>query len=292
MTRGWKESISEDLLRGLLGMSVCAAAGLTGAIFVYMMLLAVPVFSHGHGLSILLQDWAPLHGRFGIRPMIGASLLLSFCVLVLAVPISLGCAAFVSVFAPRLLSRLVRGWIHVMTGVPTVIYGFVGVFVLVPWIRNVFEAGSGRCLLSAVLMLTLMVTPTMALFFIDAMESIPKEYGLAASALGAGPAQRLLYVILPWARPGLVTGILLAFGRAFGDTLISLMLAGNAAVFPSNLLQSARTLTAHIALVIAADFHSLEFASIFACGVAVYAVNAGVAMAAWKIRSRAKGIEP
>lgn len=273
-------------VRMVLAMAVVTAAVLTGAIFVYMLVLAFPLFTHGHVLPVLTQDWAPLEGRYGIRPMIGASLGLAFGALALAVPVSLGCAAFITLLGRPNQGLFVRRFVQTMTGIPTVVYGFVGVFLVVPAVRDAFHAGSGRCLLSAILVLALMITPTMVLFFVDAMESVPKEYVLAASALGAGPAEKFLWVVLPCARAGLITGVLLAFGRAFGDTLISLMLAGNAAVFPSGLFHSVRTLTAHIALVIAADFQSLEFASIFACGLVLYAVNAAVALVAWNLRSR------
>lgn len=279
-------SRSERAARMILGAAVITAAVLTGAIFVYMLVLSFPLFAHGQVFRVLIQDWAPLQGRYGIRPMIGASLALSSGALVLAIPASLGCAAFVTIFGRPKPAFFVRRFVQTMTSIPTVVYGFVGVFLVVPTVRDLFQAGSGRCLLSALLVLALMITPTMVLFFIDAMESVPKEYVLAASALGAGPGEKFLWVVLPCARAGLITGVLLAFGRAFGDTLISLMLAGNAAVFPSSLFHSARTLTAHIALVIAADFQSLEFASIFVCGVVLYAVNAAVALAAWSLRSR------
>uniref|UniRef100_A0A832EI21 ABC transporter permease subunit n=1 Tax=Desulfacinum infernum TaxID=35837 RepID=A0A832EI21_9BACT len=286
MKRRDEGSRSERAARLVLGAAVVTAAALTGAIFLYMVVLAFPLFAHGHVFRVLTQDWAPLQGRYGIRPMIAASLALSFGALALAIPISLGCAAFVTMLGRPKPALFVRRFVQTMTGIPTVVYGFVGVFLVVPAVRDVFQAGSGRCLLSAILVLALMITPTMVLFFIDAMESVPKEYVLAASALGAGPAEKFLWIVLPCARVGLITGVLLAFGRAFGDTLVSLMLAGNAAVFPSNLFHSVRTLTAHIALVIAADFQSLEFASIFACGVVLYTVNAAVALVAWNLRSR------
>lgn len=286
MTHRDEGSWSERAVRMFLEVAVLMAAGLTGAIFIYMLVLAFPIFTHGHVLRVLTQDWAPLQGRYGIMPMLGASLALSLGSLALAIPVSLGCAAFVATLGRPGPAGFVRRWVQAMTSVPTVVYGFVGVFLVVPAVRDFFQAGSGRCLLSAMLVLALMITPTMVLFFVDAMESVPKEYVLAASALGAGSAEKFLWVVLPCARTGLIAGILLAFGRAFGDTLISLMLAGNAAVFPASLFQSVRTLTAHIALVIAADFQSLEFASIFACGVVLYAVNAVAAVGAWNIRAR------
>ena len=157
-----------------------------------------------------------------------------------------------------------------MTGIPTVIYGFVGIFLLVPLIREFFRDGSGMCILTAALMLGVLIAPTMILFFCDSFDRVPRSYIDAADSLGANRVQTLLYVILPSARKGIVIGVLLAFGRAVGDTLVSLMIAGNSIAEPESLLDSVRTLTAHIALVIAADYESPEFRSIFACGLVLY----------------------
>jgi phosphate transport system permease protein len=156
-----------------------------------------------------------------------------------------------------------------MTGIPTVIYGFLGIFLLVPLIRKNI-GGPGMCVLTAGIMLAILISPTMILFFIDSLLSVDSTYVQAAKALGANRVQRLLYVMVPKAIGGMSSGIILALGRALGDTLIALMLAGNAIRAPHGLLEPARTLPAHIALVKAADFNSLEFRSIFACGVALY----------------------
>jgi phosphate transport system permease protein len=124
--------------------------------------------------------------------------------------------------------------------------------------------------LAAGIMLAVMISPTMILFFSDSLLGVDPTYVQAAKALGADRVQRLLYIMLPKALGGMTTGLILALGRALGDTLIALMLAGNAIGAPETLLDPARTLTAHIALVKAADYDSLEFRSIFACGIALY----------------------
>jgi phosphate transport system permease protein len=150
-----------------------------------------------------------------------------------------------------------------------VIYGFVGIFLLVPLIREGF-GGGGMCVLAAVIVLAVLISPTMILFFSDSLLAVNPVYVQAAKALGANRVQRLLYVIMPKALGGMTSGFILALGRALGDTLVALMLAGNAIRAPHGFLEPARTLTAHIALVKAADFNSLEFRSIFACGIALY----------------------
>jgi phosphate transport system permease protein len=167
---------------------------------------------------------------------------------------------------PLFLHRLVR----FMTAIPTVVYGFAGIFLLVPLVREWGGEGSGLCVLSAALLLSLLIAPTMILFFVDAFARVPRSYLMAAKALGATPVQSFVQIVMPNAWRGLTTGVVLASGRAVGDTLIALMIAGNAAVPPESLLDPARTLTSHIALVVAADFDSLEFRTLFACGLVLY----------------------
>lgn len=136
------------------------------------------------------------------------------------------------------------------------------------------------CILSASLMLSLLIAPTMILFFSQSLESVPRSYMNAADALGATQYQKLVYVMLPHAWSGIMTGLVLSFGRAMGDTMIALMIGGNSVMLPVSVLDSARTLTAHISLIIAADFDSLEFKILFVCGSVLYLLTACAILAA------------
>jgi len=178
----------------------------------------------------------------------------------------------------------------VMTGVPTVIYGFVGIFLLVPLMRDFLNAGSGMCVLSAALMLSLLVSPTMILLFCDSFARVPKSYGDAILAMGGTQVQKFLYIIVPNSKSGIITGITLAMGRALGDTLIALMIAGNAVQIPGSPLDSTRTLTSHIALVFAADYNSPEFQAIFACAVVLYLFSSILALIVNFIHVRQRAI--
>lgn len=255
------------------------SALLTLALFGFMLTLGLPLFAEGRFFSILIQPWAPHLGQFGIHPMIAGTLAISLLSMVFAFPLSLGCAILISVTSQGWVSRLLRKFVEMMTGIPTVIYGFVGIFLLVPLVREFFAAGSGMCVLTASLMLTLLISPTMILFFCDSFERVPAAYGTAVLAVGGTEMQRFLYVTLPHSWPGILIGFTLSLGRALGDTLIALMLAGNALQAPGSLLDSARTLTAHIALVFAADFESLEFKATFACGIFLYLCTTLLVMA-------------
>ncbi len=262
----YKELIAE---RAFL-LSALASSAITVAILAFMVVMGLPLMKQGGFHQLLLKPWAPFQGSFGIYPMIMGTGAISLLSLLFAFPLSLGCAFLIGSIAPQPVSRGFRRLIELMTGIPTVIYGFVGIFLLVPIVRELFGRGSGLCILTAALVLSIMITPTMTLFFCDSFDRIPRAYLDAADALGASPVQKMLYVILPTAKNGMLNGVILSLGRAVGDTLIALMLAGNSVRVAESVLEPARTLTAHIALVIAADYESPEFRSIFACGIMLY----------------------
>lgn len=252
-----------------------------------MAVLGLPVIQEGQLLQILWGPWLPDHNSFGIRPMILGSLCISLFGLIVAVPLSLGCAAFITVTAPKGPSRIVHFLIRLMTGIPTVIYGFVGIFMLVPLVRDIGGRGSGLSILSAGLLLAVLVSPTMILFFADGMAAVPKTYCHAVTALGGTRVQRLVYVMLPQARRAILAGVVLGFGRAVGDTMIALMLAGNAVAPPETILDAARSLTAHIALIIAADFDSVEFRTLYICGLTLYLTTSlAVVVMRWVVRKQ------
>ncbi|MEZ4599403.1 MAG: phosphate ABC transporter permease subunit PstC [Syntrophotaleaceae bacterium] len=261
-------------------LSAITGSLLTVAILVFMVFMGLPLIKGGGFFQLLAKPWAPYQGSFGIYPMIVGTGAISLLGLIFALPLSLGCSFLIGSIAPKTVSRGFRRLIELMTGMPTVIYGFVSIFLLVPIVRELFQGGSGLCILTASLVLGLMISPTMTLFFCDSFDRIPRSYLDAADALGATPVQKLLYVVLPTAKKGMLNGFILAMGRAVGDTLIALMLAGNAIRVPESVLEPARTLTAHIALVIAADYESFEFRSIFTCGLVLYLFTMGLTLIA------------
>ena len=246
------------------------SAVITVAVLCFMILLSFPVLAIDFLWQTLTSPWSPGHGQFGILPMMAGSLSIAFFSLAISFPISLGCALFMEIIRPQGMGTLLKKLVQFMTAIPTVIYGFVGVFLLVPLIREFFAYGSGMCILSASLMLGLLISPTLILFFSESFSRVPQSYLNAVDALGGTLFQKLRHVILPQAWRGMLTGIVLAFGRAMGDTLIALMISGNAVAMPSSLLDSARTLTAHIALIFAADFDSMEFKILFISGIVLY----------------------
>lgn len=281
-------SFKENVVKtGLAGASfLCAAATLS--VLGFMVLLAMPVVRSGLLWQILTDPWSPDHGQFGILSMMVGTVYIALLSLTLSFPVSLGCALFIRITHQTGPGRYLKRVVQFMTAIPTVVYGFVGVFLLVPVVRNLFSAGSGYSVLSAAIMLGFLISPTMILFFSQSFARVPKPYVDAVDALGGTPFQKLVHVILPQAWPGILTGLVLALGRAMGDTLVALMLSGNSVMRPESVLDSARTLTAHIAMVMASDFESMAFKTIFVCGGVLYLMTGLGVLAArqWDLKKR------
>ncbi len=237
------------------------------AILFMMALLGWPMLENGSFNALFSTDWNPHQQNYGILPMIMGSLRVTLLALLFSLPMSISAACLAELLAPRPLRRLLLLAIRFMAGIPTVVYGFVAVFLLVPLMREYVTQGSGFSILTASLVLAVLIAPTMIIFFVNGMQSVARSYCTAVDSLGARPMQKLVYLLLPQAYPTFLVGIVLGLGRAMGDTLISLMLAGNSVAMPESITESGRTLTAHIALVIAADFSSMEFTTIFVCGL-------------------------
>ncbi|NLC70477.1 MAG: ABC transporter permease subunit [Desulfuromonadaceae bacterium] len=267
-------SIFSRIVERLFSLAAAGSALLTIAVFLLLLYLALPLFEQGGFWALIRSPWDPGAGLYGIYPMLIGSLSIAFLALLIGFPLSLGGAFFITCFAPLFLRRHLLNLVRLLTGVPTVVYSFAALFLLVPFLREHLTGGSGLNILGAALMLAVLIAPTMIIFFVDALRRVPSGYLQAVTALGGSPGQGLVYIALPLAWPGILNGLLLGLGRAMGDTMISLMIAGNAVALPGSMMDSARTLTAHIALVIAADVSSLEFQSIFACGILLYLFTA------------------
>ncbi|SFP83165.1 phosphate ABC transporter membrane protein 1, PhoT family [Nitrosomonas cryotolerans] len=210
------------------------------------------------------QGWYPLEGRFGMAPMIWASLAVTLGAIVLALPIGLAYAVFLQFYAPTATALGFRLLLNLLAGVPSVVFGLWGLTRLVPWIAQWQPPGAS--LLAAILVLSLMILPTVALTSAAALAAVPKELISGAMALGLRRKTQILYVVIPAARSGIASGTLLATARALGETMAVLMVAGNVVQTPSGLFEPVRVLTANIALEMAYAMGDHR-ASLFASGL-------------------------
>ncbi len=268
-TRGGRgDALVAALLFCASGLCVLSVA----AILAFLAWFCLPLLSWRELSAVLTWRWEPFGGHFGILPMVVGSLALALSALLLAWPLGLGLTLFIHGLGPRVLARPLLFVVRLMTGVPTVVYGLVAAIGLVPLVRGALS-GSGFCWLTTALMLALLALPTIVLVLDGQLALVAPRLRLTAAALGLTRAQELLRLALPMSGRGLRTAATLGFARALGDTLLPLMLSGNAAQPPHSLLDSLRALTAHIALVVATDSQSAAYGSLFACGLLLFGVS-------------------
>ena len=255
-----------------VGASAVYTASLMSAVFVFIIVCALDGFFRS-GPTLFGSVWNPGAGEFGIAPMIWATFVLSASALALGWVLALGCVCFMRGLGPRWAARLLSAVLRFMTAVPTVVYGFASVFLLTPLVSEAL-GGSGFCWLSAGLVLSVLITPTMVLAMDAAVSSVEREVALTGASLGLNQAQILARVVLPGSSRWLWSSAVLGFGRAAGDTLIPTMLAGNAVQYALSPLDAMRTLTAHIGLALSSDVGGTAYYSLFVAGGILLAVSA------------------
>lgn len=243
-----------------------------GLLFGFLIWFSLPVFQTAGG-QIFSADWQPEQGQFGIAPMIKGSALLATITLCLSFPAAVGISGFCLLHPKHTLTRLVHGMVRFMTGIPTVVYGLTALMLLVPLLRMWFSQSSGFGLCASLIALTFLTLPVMIIILENQLQQSMRQYGLTATALGMSRSQILSHIILPHSPQALASALLLGFGRAVGDTMLPLMLSGNAAQNPESLLDSIRTLTAHIGLVLSTEHGSATYNSLFASGLILLLIS-------------------
>jgi len=281
-------SFIEKIFEFILKLSTIFCVGIVLMIFSFLFYFCLPIFKNNQLLNILSINWHPFYGEFGTLPMIIGSFCLSSLTMLIAYPIGLGISLFVLGLGPPLFRNPLILIIKFMAGIPTVVYAFVAVFSLGPFMRKCFPYCTGYCWLAASLTLALLVLPTIVMVLTGELESLKQRLSFTCLSLGLTKKQSIIHVILPAAKKGLLAAGVLGFGRALGDTLISLMVAGNAPNLPTSLLDSIRTLTAHIALVVATDSQSMSYVSVFSAGLILFLLSIIINLILYLIHARFK----
>lgn len=227
---------------------------ITGIIVVlvtlFLLLEALPLLQElGWKRFISDPSWNPVEGFYNLMPMLWGSLLVTLGSVALAAPLGISSAIFCQYYAPPIIARLYRQLIELLAGIPSVVYGFWGLVVLVPLIGKLQAPGTS--LLAGIAILTLMILPTIALTTEASFTKVPIEYLQGAAALGISRWATIRSVVLPAAKSGVFTGLILGTGRAIGETMAVLMVCGNVVQTPASLFDPVRTLTANIALEMA-----------------------------------------
>lgn len=251
------QSFKENAMRVVF--AVCACVSILAVILICFFLFAngIPTIGKiGVKEFLLGLDWKPLQNIFGILPMIIGSIYVTAGAVVIGVPIGLLCAVFLAKFCPDKLYKVFKPAVDLLAGIPSIVYGFFGLVVIVPIMQNLF-GGSGKGVLTASIMLGIMILPTIISVSEAAIRAVPESYYEGALALGATHERSTFLAVLPAAKSGITAGVILGLGRAIGEAMAVNMVAGNQAIIPKNLLSGVRTLTSNIVLEMgyATDLH-------------------------------------
>ncbi|MDO5042959.1 MAG: phosphate ABC transporter permease subunit PstC [Slackia sp.] len=281
--KGIKETAAKVLFTAAAGVSVLAVA----LICVFLFASGIPAIGEIGPIEFLTGTvWRPASDTYGILPMILGSVYATACALAIGVPVGLLCAVYLSRFAsPRIKRFLVPG-VELLAGIPSVVYGFFGLVVLVPLIRQTFTV-QGMSLLAASIILGVMILPTIVTVARNALDAVPESYYEGALALGADHERSVFRVLVPAAGSGIMAGVVLGVGRAIGETMAVVMIAGNQVQIPNSLLDGVRTLTTNIVMEMgyAADLHR-EALIATAVVLFVFVLLINLAFAALNARSR------
>lgn len=248
-----KERFFQFLFLLAAGFSVFAVV----MICVFLFANGIPAMHKIGVFNFLLgTKWKPGSDLYGIFPMIVGSLYVTACAVVFGVPVGLLTAVFLSRFCPEKLHKILKPAIDLLAGIPSVVYGFFGLMVIVPFVRDVF-GGNGSSILTAGILLGMMILPTIISVSESALNAVPSSYYEGARALGATHERAVFRTVLPAAKSGIMAGVILGIGRAIGETMAVIMVAGNQARLTGSLLKGIRTLTANIVIEMgyATDLH-------------------------------------
>lgn len=240
----FKEKAMEALLFLAAGVSIAAVV----LICIFLFASGIPAIREIGLFQFLFgTKWKPANHLYGIFPMIVGSVYVTAGALLIGVPVGVLTAVFLARFCPRRIYRPLKAAVNLMAGIPSVVYGFFGVVVLVPFVRETF-GGRGMSVLTASILLGLMILPTIVSVSETSIRAVPESYYEGGLALGASHERSVFYIILPAARSGIFASVVLGIGRAIGETMAVMMVAGNQAVIPKSVLSGVRTLTTNIVL--------------------------------------------
>lgn len=243
------KQFTENLIHGIFLVLGLLTVGCVLLITLYLILSGIPAIREIGPLKFLLgRTWASTAAKpsFGILPFILTSVYGTAGAILLGVPVGFLTAVYLAKFAPPKVKALVESAVSLLAGIPSVVYGLVGMLVLVPGIRTLFHVPDGASLLAAILVLSVMILPSIIKVSVTALEAVPQEYEDASLALGATPVETCFRVSVPAARSGIAAAVVLGVGRAIGEAMAVMMVSGNAPNMPG-LFQSVRFLTTAVA---------------------------------------------
>ena len=239
---------SEKIMKIVFLTAACVSILAVILICVFLFASGIPaIMEIGVSDFLLGGSWKPNQGLYGVFPMIVGSIYVTAGAVVVGVPIGLLCAVFMARYCPAGLYRILKPAVDLLAGIPSIVYGFFGLMVIVPMVQNMF-GGSGKSLLTASVLLGIMILPTIISVAESNIRAVPEQYYEGSLALGATKERSVFRAVLPAAKMGIMAGIILGIGRAIGETMAVVMVCGNQAIMPRGITEGVRTLTANIVL--------------------------------------------
>lgn len=247
----------ETFMHGVFLFCACISIIAVALICVFLFANGLPAMKEIGIFDFLCgQRWKPGNDIYGILPMIMGSIYVTAGSIIIGVPIGILVAIFMTHFCPKRLYKILKPAVDLLAGIPSVVYGFFGLMVIVPLIRTIW-GGSGTSILAASIVLGIMILPTIISVSESALRAVPESYYEGSLALGASHERSVFMTVLPAAKSGVMAGVILGIGRAIGETMAVIMVAGNQTAMPHGILSGVRTMTANIVLEMgyAADLH-------------------------------------
>lgn len=249
--------LHEKVMKGVFFIAAAASVIAVALICIFLFSGGLPAIMKIGPINFLLgKVWKPGNDLYGIFPMILGSLCVTAGAILFGVPVGLFAAVFMSYFCPKKFYKIMSPCVQLLAGIPSVVYGFFAMVVIVPFVRTTF-GGSGNSMLTASILLGLMILPTIISVSEAAIRAVSSTYYEGALALGAGKERSVFTVILPAAKSGILAGVVLGIGRAIGETMAVVMVAGNQPRMPQGILEGVRTMTTNIVMdmAYATDLH-------------------------------------
>ncbi len=279
-----KATLGEYLIERAIRVTGISAIIFVVLIFLFLIREGAPAFAEVPLRALAADRWYPTEEYFGLLPLIIGSLLVTVGAALIAVPLGLATAIFIAEIAPRWAREVLKPFVEVLAGIPSVVMGFLGMLVLAPMVRETTGAPTGLTAFTGSLLLALMALPTIVSVAEDALDAVPKNYRDGALALGVTRWQTIWRVVVPAARSGILTAMMLGIGRAIGETMTVMMVTGNAPripLGPSDLFLPVRTMTATIAAEMGEVAQgSTHYHVLFAIGITLFVITFVINMAA------------
>lgn len=240
-------------MQGVFAVAACASVLAVALICIFLFANGIPAMSKiGFGEFLTGELWKPKNDIYGIFPMIIGSLYVTAGAIIIGVPIGILTAVFMAFYCPKVIYKPLKMATELLAGIPSVVYGFFGLVVLVPWVREIgrtlHQSGNGSSMITASILLGMMILPTIIGLTESALRAVPTQYYEGAVALGGTHERAIFTVVLPAAKSGVVAAIVLGIGRAIGETMAVIMVAGNQPRMPEGIFRGVRTLTANIVI--------------------------------------------